>query len=134
MPTGVAYVIVAPHTFKSFDCVIFAGQTIAGFSVSSTVTSKLQLEVLLLASVTSYVTVVVPIGNTVPLACPAVNAVTGPAQLSVPTGVAYVIVAPHTPASLFWVISAGQVIDGFCVSFTVTVNEQVLVFVLASVT
>ena len=76
----------------------------------------------------------VPIGNTVPLACPAVSAVTGAGQLSVPTGVAYAIVAPHTPASLFWVISAGHTIVGFSASSTVTSKLHVLVFKLASVT
>ena len=67
---------------------IFAGHTIVGFSVSFIVTSKLHVLVFKLASVTKYVTVVVPIGNTVPLACPAVSVVTGAGQLSVPTGVA----------------------------------------------
>ena len=56
--------------------------------MSFTVTVNEQVLVLVLASVTVYVTVVVPIGNTVPDACPAVSAVTGAGQLSVPTGVA----------------------------------------------
>ena len=80
--------MVAPHTPASLFCVISAGHTIAGFSVSLTVTVNEQVLVLVLASVTVYVTVVVPIGNTVPDACPAVSAVTGAGQLSVPTGVA----------------------------------------------
>ena len=67
---------------------MFAGHTITGFSTSSTVTSKLHVLVFELASVTVYVTVVVPTGKTVPDACPAVSVVTGAGQLSVPTGVA----------------------------------------------
>ena len=55
-------------------------------------------------------------------------------QLSVPTGVAYTIVAPQTPASLFCAMLPGQAITGSSVSFTVTVNEQVEVLPLASVT
>jgi hypothetical protein len=38
-----------------------------------------------------------------------------------------VTTALHKPASAFWVISDGQVITGFSASFTVTVNEQLLV-------
>ena len=50
-------------------------------------TSKEQLAVLPEASVTSKVLVVVPMGKVDPLARPAVWVVTGPEQLSVPTGV-----------------------------------------------
>ena len=78
----------APHTPASLFWVISAGHTIAGFCVSFTVTVNDQVFVFALASVTKYVTVVVPIGNTVPDACPAVSVVTGAGQLSVPTGVA----------------------------------------------
>ena len=59
----------------------------AAFSAEMiTVTVKLQLAVCPTASVTVYVTVVVPIGNTAPLAKPAVRVVIAPGQLSVPTG------------------------------------------------
>ena len=47
------------------------GQVIVGSSVSVTTTSKLQVAVFPLASVTSNVLVVVPIGNTEPLGNPA---------------------------------------------------------------
>ena len=61
--------------------------TATGDSVSFTVTSKEQDTAFPLASVTSCVTVVVPTGNSVPLACPAVITVVAPEQLSVPNGV-----------------------------------------------
>jgi hypothetical protein len=51
------------------DCwatVIFAGQVIVGFSVSFTVTVKLQVAVLPEPSVAVQVTVVVPLGNVEP--------------------------------------------------------------------
>ncbi len=48
------------------------GQVIVGFSLSVTTTSKLHVAVLLLASVTTNVLVVVPTGNTLPLGKPAV--------------------------------------------------------------
>ena len=133
MPTGVAYTTIAPQTVASLFCVMFPGHTITGTSTSSTVTSKLHVDVLLDASVTKYVTVVTPDGKTDPLASPAVSVVIEPGQLSAPTGVAYATVAPQTPASLFCVISAGHTIVGFCVSLTVTVKEQVAVLVEASV-
>jgi hypothetical protein len=50
--------------------VMFVLQTIVGASVSFTVTVKLQVAVLPLASVTVKLFVVVPIGNTDPLANP----------------------------------------------------------------
>jgi hypothetical protein len=42
--------------------------------------------------------------------------------------------APHWPASLLTEMLAGQLMTGFSLSFTVTVNEQLAVFPLASVT
>ena len=54
-----------------------------GFSVSVTVTSKLQVAVLPEASVTTKVLVVIPIGNVEPLGKPAVCAMVCPEQLSV---------------------------------------------------
>ena len=59
---------VAVHTPTSVVLVTFAGQVIAGAWVSFTVTSNVQLAVLPAASVAVEVTVVVPTGNTLPLA------------------------------------------------------------------
>jgi hypothetical protein len=101
--------------------------------VSFTVTLNEQVAVLPLASVTTKVFVVTPIGNTEPDASPTVCVITCPGQLSVDVLV-YVTTAPHTPASLLTVIGALHVIVGACVSFTVTVNEQVAVLPDASVT
>ncbi len=77
----------APHTPASLLTVIGALHVIVGACVSFTVTSKLQVAVLPLASVTTKVFVVVPIGKTDPDASPAVSVVTEPGQLSRPTGV-----------------------------------------------
>ena len=84
-----------------------------------TVTVKLQLAVSPAPSVTVYVTVVVPIGKTEPLAKPAVRAVVGPGQLSVPTGAVYVAIAPVGQVGSN-VMLAGQVIAGGCVSVSYT--------------
>ena len=70
---GSVQVTTAEQLPASFDCVIFDGHPAnTGFSVSFTVTSKLQVAVFPLASVASKVLVVVPIGNTLPLGKPAV--------------------------------------------------------------
>ena len=54
------------HAFCGAATKMLAGQVIAGFSLSSTVTAKLQVAVLPLASVTVHITVVVPLGNMAP--------------------------------------------------------------------
>jgi hypothetical protein len=70
------------------------------------------------------VTVVVPFGNAVPDA--GLQLTVAPGQLSLTVGVAKVATAEHWPGSVFLVMLAGQLpIVGACVSFTVTVNEQV---------
>ena len=97
---------------------MFALQEIVGFSVSLIVTVKLQVAVLPDASVTTNVFVVLPIGNTEPLARPAVWAIDEPAQLSA-KGTVNVFTAPHTPASLPDMILAGQVMVGFSSSIIV---------------
>ena len=66
-----------------------------------------------LASVTTKVCDVVPIGKVAPLASPAVCDVLDPGQLSLPVGATNVTTAPQTPASLFTEIFAGQVMVGF---------------------
>ena len=76
------YVTDAPHIPLSFDTVIFAGQLIVGASVSFTVTVNEHVAVLLEASVTVKLFVVVPVGNVEPLAWPAVCATVSPVQLS----------------------------------------------------
>ena len=54
-------------------------------------------------------------------------------QLSVPIAVGKHTSALHNPGSLLTIISAGQVITGGSVSFTVTLNVQELVLPVASV-
>jgi hypothetical protein len=69
------------------DALIGAGLDAVGFSLSITVTVKLQEVVKPTASVTLKVLVVIPRGNVAPEANPAIRVVVAPEQLSVPTGV-----------------------------------------------
>ena len=59
---GVATVTARSQELLVVDCVLLAGQTTVGFSLSVTVTVNEQVAVLLLLSVAVYVTVVVPSG------------------------------------------------------------------------
>ena len=110
------------HNPASVLVVTFDRQLIVGFSLSSTVIVKLHVAVLPAASVTLYVSVVVPTGNVEPLPSPVVLDVLSPVQLSVPTGVVYVITAPQVPASLFAVMLEGHEIEGSILSSTVIVK------------
>src|SRR5436190_2034080 len=100
---------------------MLAGQAaITGFSVSFTVTVKVQTLVLPVESAAVQVTVLVPLPNVEPLA--GRQATITPAQLSVAVGVLKVTIALQTPASVLWMIFAGQLpMMGFSVSLTVTV-------------
>ena len=64
--TEAAYTTTAPQLPVSLSCVMSAGQLATGGSVSSTVTSKVQVVVVPAASVAVHVTVVTPTGNTLP--------------------------------------------------------------------
>jgi hypothetical protein len=92
----------------------------------STVTLNWQSVVLPLGSVAVNSTNVVPAGNVVPLACPAVG-VTVTEQLSVAVGVVYVTTGLQVD------ISAGQNVNtGNSLSVTVTLKVHVTLFPLAS--
>ena len=96
-----------------------------GFSVSLTVTVKLQLAVLPAASVTTKVLVVVPTGNALPEARPAVCEMVCPVQLSELVGGVKVTTAEQRPGSLLTVIFPGQLeITGSSLSITVTSKLQ----------
>lgn len=97
---------------------------IDGGWVSITVTVKLQLAVLLTASITEQVTVVVPCGKAEPEGG-LQSGVPTPGQLSLTVGRLNVTTAVQRFGSVACVIFAGQVIEGGCVSCTVTVNVQV---------
>jgi len=113
--------------------VAFAGHTIAGGCVSFTVTVNVHCVVFPDVSVAVAVTVVVPFGNAVPDA--GLLTTVTPGQLSDAVTVK-VVTAKHAPGSVDFTMLAGHVIEGDWVSFTVTVNEQVVAFggVAASVT
>jgi len=104
-----------------------------GRSASTTVTLKEHVCTFDDASVTAYVTVVVPRANAVPDSLPAASVVTAPAQLSVPTGRAKVTRAEHIDASVFTVCDDGQLIAGACMSATTTLNVHVALLFAASV-
>ena len=80
---------------------MFVGQPlITGASLSSTVTvNEHCVAALPAASLTLYVTVVVPTGNVAPGVCEPVG-VRAPSQLSFAVGGVHVTTALHTPASL----------------------------------
>ena len=101
------------------------GQTILGFSLSTTVTLCVQVAVFPWMSVTVHVTVVVPTVKT-----DGASFVTDwTPQLSDVTGVPRETpLAEHFPVSLFTVTAGGHAIVGFSVSFTVTCCGQVAVF------
>ena len=84
---GSANFTVAPHTFASFDTVMFAGHVIVGAVVSVTVTVKVHVVSGLFAdaSVAVHVTVVTPTGNVAP--DPGTHVTVAPGQLSVDVAV-----------------------------------------------
>ena len=90
--------------------------------MSTTVTVKLQLDVLPFASVAVQVTVVVPNENVLPDA--GEQAKVTPGQLSVAVAV-WLTTAVQTPGAVFARMFAGHVTTGGSASITVTVNEQV---------
>ena len=96
----------------------FAGHVITGFSLSVTVTLKLQVLVLLQASVAVTCTEVVPTLKKLPEAGLYVS-VTEP-QLSEAIA-AKDTLAPQAPVVLVTLIGVGQVISGALLSFTVMV-------------
>jgi hypothetical protein len=110
---------------------MFAGHTTVGACVSLTVTVNEHEPVFDDASVVVQLTVVVPTGKVEPVA--GTHTTVAPGQLSVPVGVVKFTIAEHCPAVAGVVMFAGHVTAGASVSFTVTVNEHVPVFVDASV-
>jgi hypothetical protein len=109
-----------------------AGQLIIGGSPSVIVTVNVHIPVLLLASITEHVTVVVPTGKFIPDAGRHVTIPT-PGQLSIAVGVVYVTVAVHVPIGAACMMFIGHMMVGFCVSLTVTVNMHIAIFIEASV-
>jgi hypothetical protein len=117
-------------TDQSVDGLALA-PVIAGGCASITVTVKLQLAWLCAPSAAVQVTVVVPTGKIDPEAGEQLESTT--AQLSLVIGW-NVTTAEQEPASLFWIILAGQVIVGGVVSTTVKVVVQVAALFAASFT
>jgi hypothetical protein len=110
--------------------VISAGHVIVGFSVSLTVTVKVQPLVLPTASVALQVTGVTPLPNELPLT--GSQTMLAPGQLSV-TETEKVTLLAQLPPAVLTTIFAGQVACGASVSLTVMLKVQPLVFPLASV-
>src|SRR5438876_165502 len=108
---------------------MLAGQVMTGPWMSRTITRCWQVALLPLLSVAVQVTRLVPTGN---CAGALLVTVTAP-QLSLAVGLPIATpVAMHVPALALTVTSAGQVIAGTWVSWTVTVKVQVLVLPLLS--
>ena len=89
-----------------------------------TVTVKVQVAVLPEASVAVQVTVVVPAGKQLPEG--GLQTTTTPGQLSLAVVVKLTTTQGSVTLTVTAVTLAGQVIEGGCVSFTVTVNVQVV--------
>src|SRR3989442_9792747 len=109
---------------------MFAGATIVGGSVSTTVTACLAPAELPAASVAVCVTTVVPCGKVLPEGGLDVSAATP--TLSVAAG-SNVTTALHRPGAVLTVWFAGALIVGGSVSTTLTVKLQFAVFPAASV-
>src|SRR4051812_37091224 len=108
---------------------MFAGQIICGASISFTVIVNDEFETFPEASVAVAFTVVIPTGN----AFPEFEEVeTVAVQLSVAVTLKFTT-ALHEFASVFTVILEGTLRTGSSLSFTVTLNEHVLIFPEASV-
>jgi hypothetical protein len=97
------------------------------------VTLKVHVEVLLAASVALHVTGVVPTENALPLAGPEISATVTPGQLSDAVGVEYVTFLVQPPGSAGSVMFAGQAMDGFWLSTTVTTKLWVVCLPYVSV-
>src|SRR5690606_20021108 len=78
--------------------------------------------------------VVAPTGNILPLGSPIVCATVVTPQLSEVIGIGKFTIAEQKPASVFTVISAGQVMAGGMLSSTVTIVVQVETLPFKSVT
>jgi uncharacterized membrane protein len=89
----------------------FVGHVTTGFCVSVTVTVKVQLAVLPLASVAVFVTVVTPTGNVLPLGGTLTRFVTP--QLSVALTVNVTLLRLHRPKSAVKTRLVGHVTTGF---------------------
>jgi hypothetical protein len=123
VPVAVPMAAVDVHKPASVFIVTLAGHVIVGFSLSTTVTNCVQVTKFPAPSVDVHVTVVFPIGKL----AGASFVIVGTPQLSVPVAVPIDAVDVHCPASVLIVTAPGQVIVGFSLSTTVTVNEQVTV-------
>src|SRR5947208_9439525 len=93
------------HTPGAALTLMLSGQLITGGCVSTTVTVKLQLAVLPLASVAVLVTVVTPTGKATPLAGLLTRLATAQLSLLVTTKVTLLV---HTPGAALTLMLSGQ--------------------------
>ncbi len=122
---GLPNVTTEEHSPGSTVRVTLGGHdVITGRSESITTIVKEQDAPLFAASVAPKTTSDVPILKNEPDAGPNLVMVGEAVQLSDAVALLYVTFAPHCPAALNMVRGAGQLIDGACVSLTVTVKEQ----------
>jgi len=107
---GAGQVTTALQTPLSFVALMLAGQAMAGFSVSLTMTAKLQLLVFPLASVAVQLTVLLPFAKVLPLV--GVQLTSTPGQLSLAEAVKVTLLRLHWPGSVLSARLAGQLIAG----------------------
>ena len=130
--TGVPRLTLVALQPELAETITSGGQVIEGAWVSLTVTVKVQVLLLPLASVAVLVTVVTPIGKVEPEVRLLTRLVTE--QLSVALTLKVTLLRLHKPASAVRTRLAGQVIKGALVSRTMTRCTQLLVLPLVSVT
>src|ERR1043166_5307425 len=121
---AVKVMLLREHWPASVVWTMLDGQVMTGASTSRTTTVCAQVLLLWLVSITSQVTVLVPIGKLAGASLVTVAT----AQLSAVVGVPRVtLVDVHWPSSALTVTLLGQTIIGNSVSRTVTLNVQPLV-------
>jgi hypothetical protein len=130
------YVTVAWHVpVAAFAVTADDGHEIVGASLSTTVTSRVQVAVLPNASVPVNTTELLPGAKLVPLADPfvcATEVACTASQLSAPVALANVTVAEQVPAVVFATMFPTHVMVGVCTSLMITANWQLALFPAAS--
>ena len=126
------FTLVATHKPAAALTVTLLGQVSVGGCASVTVTVKMQVLALPLASTAVFVTVVTPTGKVLPFVRLLVTFVT--LQLSVAVTVKVTLLRLHWPGSAVNTRFVGQAMAGPVVSRTITLWTQLFVFPLVSVT
>jgi hypothetical protein len=135
LAAGGAHEATALHIPGVLVRFMFTGHCVnTGGWLSVTVTVNAHTLLFPFTSLAVYAMFVTPIGNIDPLTGPCVCITETPGQLSVAVGDAHETTAEQFPGSVFMAILVGQEVNtGNWLSVTVTLNEHVAMFPLASV-